>query len=224
MRLSKCWMGFTLGLVVAGTGMIASTLPVASQQFSWGSIFSFLRRSKPPFTSRGDLPCALSPVDTGAVALITSSRPTFLWRGSAYKVAVRTPGAAEELWAQEISDKVEKVTLRDETLRRLQYPGKPLQAGQTYEFLLYYSNEVVMRTTFKVLLATEQAKVAAQRATIAQHRQSKEEIILQQVQTFTQENLWSDAIVAAYSVKNPSGELMQVQQEIPDKVCKEPKS
>ncbi|HAJ58363.1 MAG TPA: hypothetical protein DCP31_03070, partial [Cyanobacteria bacterium UBA8543] len=48
---------------------------------------------------------------------------------------------------------------------------------------------------------------------------SAEEIAMQRAQFFVQQNLWSDVLQAAYSVKNPSPALTEMIEALPNKLC-----
>lgn len=218
-------------LFIAVTMLLPLELPAMSgelsQALSWDQIFGWLRRPKPPYGSRGDNLCALSPADIENETLMLSFRPMFLWRGDAYAIALRTPNSETHLWEQVLPGQTDGIKLKQETLHRWQYSGQPLQPGKTYEFLLYrrVDDPAPKRSTFRILANAEQAEVREMleniQAKSERKKLTKEAIAVQRVQALMERSLWSDAVVEAYRIKQPSVELLQVMQKIPDKICKQ---
>jgi hypothetical protein len=215
---------------------IASGLPTQSMQSavaqinppqSWAAIFeNVFNQQNPPqdnnpsagtsgeATSRGGV-CALTPSPIGTNAEIWSDRPLFVWRGRTVRpIEVRLPGSKEVLWRQEapVGD------------RRVMYGGeKPLQPGQTYNWVVFEPSNKEHSFTFKVMDAQKRDRIKADLTRLEEELKNRgatpEEIAFQRANYFAQRQLWSDVLQEVYSVKNPSAALEEVVETIPNEIC-----
>ncbi len=189
------------------------------QTFSWKSISQMIVFSKkPPVQPRkgGSRPtvniCMVSPDAPLERRIVWSDRPVFIWLGPVQKIAVRPAGSGEYLWSQTVAG-----------MQSTNYTGKALQPGQTYEWLVFGGESPNTFVSFQLMDAQQRDRITAELKTLENQLKAKgsnkEAIALAKANYFAEHELWSDALQQAYSVENPSTELAQIRQDIPDKLC-----
>ena len=174
--------------------------------------------------SRGDKLCAIAPQPITTSTVVWSDRPLFVWRGVISRIEVRSTDSNKKvLWSKKEIEGQSK-----EGQSSALYDGEALQPGQTYEWRLFHQfaledtppSQVV---TFQVMDAKERDRIKMQLQNLEKELQAKgasaEEIAMQRAQYFVQQNLWSDVLQAAYSVKNPSPALTEMIEALPTKLC-----
>lgn len=203
------WAGL-IGAILAAFSLNTppSTPPVEStppSEVTWTVVF---RRapppaSRPPGGSRGeaDQVYPIAPGQIGRTEL-WSDRPLFVWQGAIRQLEV-TDAAGALFWSQ-------AVAAEDRSIR---YSGAPLQPGQTYEWIIYnLAKAAIARVSFQVMTATERDQIAADLETLtAQYSQAMpEQMALQRANYFADRQLWADVLREAFSVTDPSEELVSV--------------
>ena len=203
--------------------------PVYAQQISptlgfWNKIFKPSRRDpEPPInprkgTSRPGKPiCLISPDAPSQTRIIWNTKPFFLWQGDIKKVAVGIPGSKEYLKTQIVTGN-----------QNVNYTGEALEPGKTYRFLIFLNELESASPTgfvpFKIMEAPQRNRIGAELKLLERLQKNKganaEKIALTKAKYFTQKGLWMDALQQAYSVPNPSPELSQIIEDIPDQLCK----
>lgn len=189
----------------------------SQQQVSWWQIF----QKEPPVDERPGGPrpmglnfCAIAPRSIRTNTEVWSNQPMFVWRGNLKKVEVRTQDREKVLWSQTVA----------ETDNRVTYSGEPLQPGQTYNWIIFNSqNSPLFFIPFKVMDASERDRIQVGLTNLDQALKDKgatpEEIAMQRANYFAQQELWSDVLKEVYSVPNPSPELEAMIEQIPTKLC-----
>lgn len=192
------------------------------QTFSWTNISQALFIKKPPVQPRKGgsrdplLPtadiCMISPDAPTQRRIVWSDRPVFIWKGSVQKIALRTAGSNKYLWSQPVAE-----------TQSTNYTGKALQPGQTYDWQVFIGESPSKFVSFQVMDAQQRERITSDLNTLENQLKAKkadgEAIALAKANYFVQNQLWSDALQQAYSVENPSTELAQIRQDIPDKLC-----
>lgn len=202
--------------------------PVYAQTISpisgfWNKIFKPSRRDpEPPIKPRkgGSRPgkpmCLISPDAPSQTRIIWNTKPFFLWKGDIKKVAVGIPGSKEYLKSQIVNGN-----------QNVNYTGEPLEPGKTYRLSIFLSElESAFPTgfvPFKIMEAPERNRIAAELRLIEQLQKNKdaEAIAFSKAKYFAQKGLWMDALQQAYSVPNPSPELSQIMEDIPNQLCQQ---
>lgn len=189
----------------------AEILP--TEPLSWTNIFQAAAK-KPPVPPRkgGRRPsnyvCIISPNAPDGTRIIWSDRPLFLWQGKVSKIAVRRQGYTAYLWSKTVTG-IESAT----------YSGKPLQPGQTYEWVV--NNTIFI--PFQVMKAQPREQTAKELTSLENQLQAKgidiEGIALAKANYFVQAQLWSDVWQQMYSVPKPSANLVKLRQELVVKLC-----
>lgn len=199
---------------------------------SWGDILKPLRRERRAGISRGGI-CLIAPSVMGETTVVQnegtpaavnrtpevwSDRPLFLWKGRAVRIELRSYDTKEVMWNQAIPPEATQVT----------YARKPLQLGQTYEGEIIDHLNGRNPFTFKVMGAEQRDRIAAEltalEASLKDKGSTAEQIALQRANYFAQNQLWSDVLQAAFSVKNPSAELNDLICQTPAQFCGSPAS
>ncbi|KYC35451.1 hypothetical protein WA1_06395 [Scytonema hofmannii PCC 7110] len=186
------------------------------QSFSWQTVFDSLfgRRKQRPISrpiQQGAL-CFIAPSHQKA---IYSTRPLFLWKGTLKKIAVANLGSNNYFWSEKISGQKSFVT----------YAAKDkLQPGESYEWQGFIGENPAILAPFQVMDSQQRQVVNNELKALETRSQAKnankEEVALERANYFVQKELWSDALQEAYSVPNPSTELSQLLQKLPDELCK----
>lgn len=188
------------------------------QESPWQTVLSFVRRKKDRPGSRPqgqqNVPCLIAPNDDQNV--IYSTRPLFLWKGNLNKIAVGNLGSPNYFWSEEIRGQKSFVT----------YAAKDeLQPGLPYEWEVFIDEKSVELIPFQVMDAQQRQVVSDELKTLETRLQAKsankEAVALERAKYFAQKELWADVLQEAYSVPNPSAELSQILQDLPDKLCDE---
>jgi hypothetical protein len=212
---SLIFTGIGLMLISSQLLMNSETISANSKNqkpSSWQIITTKIFRRKPrqPI-SRGDL-CLISPTNQKA---IYSTRPLFLWKGNFKKIAVANLGSNNPFWEYKISEQKSFVS----------YTGKDkLQPGETYEWHGYIGENPAILAEFNIMDTQQQQVVSdelkkLERQLLAKGA-NKEIIARYKVEYFIDKELWSNALQEAYAVPNPSPELSQILQDLPDRLCK----
>ncbi len=194
--------------------------PAAARPYSWHTIFqSWLNRKDPGKKGEGgtrDGACLITPKPGQP---LWNTRPVFVWRGDRRVMAVRQASKGGVLFKQTASPGAEK-------LQRLRYDGEPLQAGQTYEWLLFITPSIPLRMDpirFQVMADRDRAPITADLQVLEQRltaqNASREEITRQRADYFAQRQLWADMLQEAYGVDAPSEELKLELNTLVKNIC-----
>lgn len=186
--------------------------------FSWLKIFAPLTNPQPPVkaqtgVSRGEKICMFSPDLTNEgitkYRVIWNTQPLFLWQGRVKKMQLHPENdKSKNLWNQPFQGQQSAI-----------YQGDALQPGQKYHWAIG-SNFV----PFKIMEEGQRNKITQELKALESQYQAQgatpEEIASVKANYFIERNLWSDALQQAYSVDNPSPELVNIRQEIRQNLCK----
>ena len=192
-----------------------------NEQVSWADVLNRLfKRKKPPLGSRGEV-CALTPRQPGETGIIEiwSDRPLFSWQGEVERIILLQNGNNNFFWSQAVN----------KADRSIQYPGEALQPGGSYQGILLPvdANLPPIRIQFKVIAAKERQAIAREltqlEATLKPQGATAEMIALYQANYLASRQLGFDALQFALNVQNPSPELTQVIQTIPQRACPFPR-
>ena len=197
--------------------------PVYAQNISpitsfWNKIFKPVGDPEPPIKpkkggSRGPM-CLIVPDAPTQTRIIYNTKPLFLWKGDIKKIAVGIPGSKEYLKTQIVTGS-----------QNANYTGKPLEPGKTYRLSIFLSELESASPTkfvpFKIMEAPERNRIAAELRLIEKLQKNKdaEAIAFSKAKYFAENGLFSDALQQAYSVPNPSPELSQIIEDIPNQLC-----
>lgn len=189
-------------------------------------------RLPPPRTSRSGL-CLIGPGLLEENFVIWSDRPLFLWHAAADDSQIRmqqlrlldnniNPNYQKLLWETSLSEDAQFVS----------YTGTPLQPNQVYNWELVFQRrdpstdqweEVTLRSAFQVMDVDARSQIATELQTLTAQWQKAdvdgETIANQQANYFEEKQLWSDALQALYSVKDPSPAMQQRQQMLINHIC-----
>ncbi|GAA6623532.1 hypothetical protein [Scytonema sp. NUACC26] len=183
---------------------------------SWGNIF----RRKPPVGrgSGGSRPtihgvCVAAP-DFGET--IWSDRPFIIWQGNLKKIGL----------SQGIPDATATENIKIGQLYA-SYTGKPLQLGQTYSWLVAVIDQSwTGNIRFTIMEPQQRQRITNDLQQLEQQEKSKrttaEGIAFAKAKYFLEQKppLWSDALQQAYSVENPSPDLVKMREEVIKDLCK----
>jgi hypothetical protein len=180
-----------------------------------------LREPEPPIKPRkgGSRPiemlCMVSPDAPQQTRIVWSDRPLFVWQGNVKKIAIRQQGKEEEMWNPNVLG-----------TKHISYTGTPLQPGQTYQWLVYPNTSSPISPTFvsfQVMEAPQRNQITNELTKLEAQLKAKgaaeETIAEKKAKFFAEKNLWSDFMQQAYSVKNPSPELLKLTKDIPKQLC-----
>ncbi|NER94020.1 MAG: hypothetical protein F6J86_09300 [Symploca sp. SIO1B1] len=183
---------------------------------TWGDIWDRVRRKKGKNGSRGDdknkLLCLITPgklrstdengaYEKGTIK-VWGEQPLFLWQGVMEGIEVRHLRSNELIWSQTL----------EPTTNRITYQGEELEPEQVY----FWRETVPLDTlptkiTFRIMNKEDRDRISTELAELESQLEtegaSESDITLARVTYFANLQLWSDALQAAYSVENPSGEL-----------------
>jgi hypothetical protein len=180
-----------------------------------------LHKPEPPIKPRkgGSRPiemvCMVSPDAPDQIRIVWSDRPLFIWQGDVKEIALRQQGKEEKMWNPNVLN-----------TKHISYTGTPLQPGQTYEWLVYRNTSSPISPTFvlfQVMEAPQRNQITNELTKLEAQLKAKgaaeETIAEEKAKFFVDKGLWSDVMQQAYSVKNPSPELLKLTQEIPKHLC-----
>lgn len=162
--------------------------------------------------------CVLTPRTIGTNMEVWSDRPLFVWRSTGLmpvqEIEVRLPGSQEVLWSQEVPAGT----------RSLMYGAdKPLQPGQTYNWVALDAINKKHAFTFKVMDAQKRDRISAELKKLEEQLKAKgatpEEIALQRAEYFSDQQLWSDVLQEVYSMKNPSPVFNERVKAVTGEIC-----
>jgi len=199
--------------------------PVYAQDISpvsnfWKKIFKPVGDPEPPIKphkgSRPEKPiCLISPDAPSQTRIVWNTKPLFLWEGGIKKIAVGIPGSKEYLKTQIVTGN-----------QSVNYTGEALEPGKTYRWSIFLSEgedaSLAMFAAFKIMEAPQRNRIGAELKLMEKLYKNKgaERIALSKAKYFAEKGLWSDALQQAYSVPNPSPELSQIIEDIPNQLCK----
>ena len=178
----------------------------------------FRRKRRKPISRPIAQICFVTPEDRldRNLTLVYNTKPFFLWNGNIKKVAVGIPGSQEYLKTKVVTE-----------TQSINYKGESLEPGKTYKLLIFLSTTKNASPTkfvpFKIMQAPERNQIAADLNRLEKSQKSKgadlEKIASAKAEYFAEKGLWSDALQQAYSVPNPSPELLQMKKELPLLSC-----
>jgi hypothetical protein len=193
--------------------------PVYAQTISFK--LAFRKDPEPPIkpvkgTSRGPF-CLISPDAPGKIRTIWNTKPFFLWKGEIKKIAIGIPGSKEYLKTKIVTGN-----------QNVNYTGQALEPGKSYRLSIFLSEldnaSPTMSIPFKIMEAPKRNRIGAELRLleILQKNQGAdvEKIAQRKAEYFADKGLWMDALQQAYSVPNPSPELSQRMEDIPNELCK----
>ena len=213
-------LAFSTLAILPNQAVIAQKNPQKPAPF-WSNISQLLFSNKPPVKprkggSRGDL-CIISPDASSDTRIIWSDRPLFLWHGKIKKIKVTDISNNTVIFSENV-----------ENTQQYTYTGQPLQPGQTYKLDIFLGESPAAFVEFQIMESEERDRITAALKTLENKLQAKkshhEAIAFAKANYFTKLGLWSDVLQQAYSVQKPSLELDRMLKEIPQQLCKQPKS
>lgn len=209
--------------ILSATALIGlfSLAPQAVYAQTISSKLAFRKDPEPPIkpvkgTSRGPF-CLISPDAPGKTRIVWNTKPFFLWKGDIKKVAVVVPGSKEYLKPQVVTGN-----------QNVNYTGKALESGKTYRLSIFLSEldnaSPTMSIPFKIMEAPQRNRIGAELKLLERLEKNQganvEKIAQRKAEYFADKGLWMDALQQAYSVPNPSPELSQRMEDIPNQLCK----
>ncbi len=196
---------------------------------------TILRKPKPPIkprkggsrpligrgnSSNSEMLCMVSPDAPEKIRIVWSDRPLFIWQGNVKEIGIRQQGNTEKEWKQNVLN-----------TKHISYTGAPLQPGQTYEWRVYQNTSLPTSPTFvlfQVMEAPQRNQITNElnklEAQLKAKGAAEETIAQKKAEFFAGKELWSDVMQQAYSVKNPSPELMKLTKDIPKQLCSDTSS
>ncbi|WP_421656666.1 hypothetical protein [Leptothermofonsia sp. ETS-13] len=193
---------------------VAQAVPARAE--SWDEVWTLLRQRKIRGGSRGGEVCPLAPAGGYEVSQVWSDRPLFLWQGSLARIEV-TDKNGKPLWKQPISKETASII----------YGGKSFQPGQNYLWKLFtsrFQSTPKYILPFQMMESQSRDRITADLRALETQLKTKgattEEIALQRVNYFVNQNLLSDALREMYSVKDPSNALKEIIQQAPSELCR----
>ena len=186
---------------------------------SWADIVKIFRRKKSRKGGKGSI-CLIAPrrlddpvSKTEGSQKIWGTNPLFLWHiqgGNVRGIELFKKGSNEVIWSREVPEGKTSV----------QYDGKPLKPGDSYEWRIIANAPFRMKSIpaeFKVMEPQKRSSVANKLKQIEQQHKgaNAEKIAMEKAKYFAKEQLWSDVVREIYTVKNPSAKLKQIMQQIP---------
>ncbi len=202
----------------------------------WEKIFQYLfseDSEDPPVTPKegttregnGSL-CLVSPglievedkISDTRPTFIWNTRPTFIWQGQLQLIEIRPANSEQVLWAEKVQDNQQIII----------YNGEPLQPGNTYHWRVFDSSNSeysfpTLRETFRVMDVLEREVITQELEKLdtglKQAKATPETIALAKVKFWAERNLFSDALSEAFTVKNPSNELLDFRSNILQHFC-----
>lgn len=160
-----------------------------------------------PKGSRGGEVYAIAPSEIEGLNVIWRDRPLLIWEGAIVRVEIIDAETKDLLWSQEVSPEKRWVT----------YEGESLEPGQSYEWRLCDRHGDLLTkqaVTFQVLTDEERERIAAALAekevALKAEEASSEAIALERAAYFAEQGLWTDVLMEAFSVNNPSADLMEL--------------
>ncbi len=193
--------------------------PVYAQTISLK--LAFRKDPEPPIkpvkgTSRGPF-CLISPDAPGKTRIIWNTKPFFLWKGEIKKIAIGIPGSKEYRKTKIVTGN-----------QNVNYTGQALEPGKSYRLSIFLSEldnaSPTMSIPFKIMEAPKRNRIGAELRLLEILQQNQgadaEKIAQRKAEYFADKGLWMDALQQAYSVPNPSPELSQRMEDIPNELCK----
>ncbi|WP_204153418.1 hypothetical protein [Leptolyngbya sp. CCY15150] len=178
---------------------------------------------QPGITRPSDAACLITPVADGVeVAQVWSDRPFFLWknypRGAMRTVEVQSRDAQFISFTYTLF----RATVSGET--QISYVGTSLERGQVYQWVAYSDTMSAAQVIpFEVMSDDEYEQVAIELEAAEQEWQTAgllpEEQVLERITFFAERGLWSDAMRVAFTVPNPSEELLDYQELVMLSAC-----
>jgi Domain of Unknown Function (DUF928) len=171
----------------------------------------------PPRTAGGrpatETPCLIAPHSSNIVIL--SDRPLFVWQGSIEKIALRFPGDNKVFWEQPVVG-----------IQQLAYNEEPLQRGQIYEWLVYYSadsKDPERFIRFQVMPLEESQAIASRLTNLdtptSEERLTPQTLTLTRINVLINEGLWADAMQELFTIQSPQGAITQYQHDVTEHLC-----
>ncbi|NJR52536.1 MAG: DUF928 domain-containing protein [Leptolyngbyaceae cyanobacterium CSU_1_3] len=193
-----------------------SVMAQSKQRSSWEDVWRRIvgrREQDPPLGSRGSGLCLIAPTLTGQVPLpvLWRSQPLFVWQGDVKRIEVYDQ-AQTLMWQQSIPA----------ARQQIEYQGKPLQAGKTYELKLFTMppSQRSQRTFFQIMETKQREQINQDLKKLAQKPGlTPIALTLQRADYWSVKGLWEEAIAELYQAKNPSTELQEIQRAIALQTC-----
>lgn len=200
--------------------------PVFAQTISpklnfWHKIFKPVKDPEPPRKPENGAPrpgkqFCFVPSNTSP-RIIWNTKPLLIWQGEINKIALKSIGEKEYLYSKIVTGN-----------QSVNYTGKPLEPGKTYRWLIFLSElenaSATKHVSFQVMEAPQRNRIAAELKFLERLQKNigadAENIAFTKANYFMEKGLWSDALQEAYSVPNPSPELSQIIEDIPNQLCK----
>lgn len=210
-----------VSMLVFPTLLITEATSAETVQITnWQRVKEIFRRKRRKPTSRPLRGiCLITPEfpqsTTDNPSLIYNTKPFFLWKGKIKKIAVESNGNKQHLKTQIVTEN-----------QSVNYKGEPLQPGKKYTLSIFLSERKdanrAMFVPFKIMEASQRNRISAELRLLERlHKnKGKEAIAFSKAKYFAQKGLYSDALQQAYSVPNPSSELSQMIEDIPNHLCK----
>jgi hypothetical protein len=222
--------------------------PIGSNRISGDQLLAWADLPLPPFPgSEGDggtrdgLLCLITPgyaSENGSE--IWSDRPLLVWSeqfvgpnvaSSVATIAVLSVDEQTELWSQSAKSQRGAASNESEsarwTLQEIVYGGEALGPGKVYAWVVRDGlNRRITSAQFQVMTVEQQQAIATDLAELEQELTAKdatvEEIALAKADYFASQELWSDMLQVVFAVEDPSQDLVDFRNQIPEQVCSMP--
>lgn len=158
----------------------------------------------------------ISPDKPETTRIVWSDRPLFIWQGEVKKIVVINKNTGKK-WTQPVTETQNISTYTAD---------KPLQPGETYEWVVSYDGNLSLSVNFQVMEAQQRDRITADLQNLEKQLKAEnkdtEAIALAKAKYFAENQLWSDVLQQAYSVQNRSEGLQKMIENI-DNLCNVPK-
>ncbi|MBD2510073.1 DUF928 domain-containing protein [Nostoc muscorum FACHB-395] len=223
-------LSLSLSVIALSTAPVLSNQPIPTQKkqpqsfISWISQAIFKKEppiqprkggSRPTVRSTNDI-CMISPDKPETTRIVWSDRPLFIWQGQVNKIVVLNKNTGKK-WTQPVTETQSISTYTAD---------KPLQPGETYEWVVSYDANLSLSVKFQVMEAQQRDRITADLQNLEKQLKAEnkdpEAITLAKAKYFAENQLWSDVLQQAYSVQFRSDELQKMIKNI-DNLCNVPK-
>jgi hypothetical protein len=218
-----------LGSSLLSSNSLAQTS--SNSKGNWGNLFSTVKShsiSSQGSGSRGSNFCLITPGQLGDKPVVFSGLPVIFWKNpnKPSPIEFRVFSSSDEqgdeqiLWRKRIDSGV-----TNPNIQYIQYQGNPLKNQQSYRWeYLDLEEHTKVVGNFKTVDLQEHKDIAKdlEKIDLEMKGKSKEEIILEKAQYFTNKNLWNDALQELYSINNPTKDFVAQRDKLFDSFCSSP--
>ncbi len=217
------WSGQPFVYLTSQASIVSQNNPQPEWRDGSGRWRQTFNNNEPPQSrdggSRGAALCFLTPLDEATGINVFNDRPRFIWRGEFARIELYASNQDQPIWSQDLAQTDEWV----------QYDGEALKPGQTYDLMMFATVADAFpfptkQIQFTVIDGEKRQQVSQGldelNLELQQNGASEEDIAFFRFEYLVENQFWSDALIEAFSVENPSSELQGFLQEmIPEHFC-----